>query len=173
VLYNLIQDGVQVHYILGNHEVMIGRFLNEFGFKVHNQNATLTIEGKRVFLAHGHMIDRRLWTTIWQKLLTSKVNHALYSLIHPDVGVFLAQGIAFLSRKQRRTPHAAALLELYARSKFEYADIVMLAHSHIPVLKKFPGNKYYINTGDWIEHFTYGVIDKSGISLRRFKTPLQ
>lgn len=168
-LYNLIQDGKAIHYIMGNHEVMIGSFLKNFGFIVHPGHATLDIDGKAVFLAHGNKIDKRLWTSLWESLLTSKLNHALYSLIHPDIGVFLAQGIAYLSRKQRRSPNLANMLENYAQSKLNEVDVVVLAHSHIPVFKKYPNNKYYINTGDWIEHFSYGVIDKGKVSLQYYK----
>jgi len=121
VLYNLIEHGKKIHYILGNHEVMIGNFLRNFGFIVHGDETVLNIDGKRIFLAHGNKIDRRFWTTLWEKLLTSKLNHALYSIIHPDIGVFLAQGIAYLSRKQRRSPRLAQSLEHYARRKLREA----------------------------------------------------
>lgn len=168
-LYNLIQDGKRVHYVLGNHEVMIGNFLKNFGFIVHPSGTTLNVDCKKVFLAHGNKIDKRLWTTIWQGLLTSKLNHALYSLIHPDIGVFLAQGIAYLSRKQRRSPNLISMLENYALKKLNEVDIVMLAHSHIPVFKKFVDNKYYINTGDWIDHFSYAVIDNGEVALNYYR----
>jgi UDP-2,3-diacylglucosamine hydrolase len=155
VLYNLIQDGKEIHYI--------------FVFIVHNNHALLTINGKRVYLAHGNKIDKRLWITLWEKMLTSKMNHALYSLIHPDVGVFLAQGISYLSRRQQGNPNLVYLLEQYAQRKLKEVDIVMLAHSHIPVLKKFHGDKYYINTGDWVKHFSYAVIDGGRVVLRTYR----
>ena len=168
-LYNLIQDGKTVHYVLGNHEVMIGEFLSNLGFIVHPTQTTFEIDGKTVFLAHGHKIDKRLWTTLWQRLLTSKLNHRLYSLLHPDIGVFLAQGVAYLSRKQHHNPHLLRMLEQYAQSKLQEADIVILAHSHIPVFRKFLRNKYYVNIGDWVEHFSYGVINKGTVSLHYYK----
>ncbi len=168
-LHNLLQNGKTIHYVLGNHEVMIGSFLKDFGFIVHPGQTTLSIDGKRVFMAHGNNIDKRLWTSLWEGLMTSRFNHALYRLIHPDVGVFLAQAIAYLSRKLRPSPHLMAMLENYARSKFNEVDIVMLAHSHIPVLKELNNNKYYVNTGDWIEHFSYGVIDNGKVSLHYYR----
>ena len=169
LLYNMIDQGIDVHYILGNHEVMIGQFLRDFGFTVHDKQARLSLLGKKVFLAHGHMLDRRLWTILWQKLLTSRTNHALYRLIHPDIGVFLAQGIAYLSRRQRRSPQAIALLERYAREQLRESDIVVLAHSHVPVLKHFGNGKYYVNTGDWLEHFSYATLDKDGVRLQYYR----
>jgi len=159
-LYNLIQDGKKIHYILGNHEVMIGDFLKGFGFVVHPEQTILDIDGKRVFLSHGNNIDKRLWITLWKWLLTSNLNHTLYRIIHPDIGIFLAQGISYLSRRQRRNPHLAKELENYARSKLKGVDIVILGHSHIPAFKKFGNDKCYINSGDWINHFSYVVIDK-------------
>lgn len=168
-LYNLIEDGKTIHYILGNHEVMIGDFLRDFGFIVHADETTLTINGKRVFLAHGHKIDKRIWSTLWEQLLTSKLNHTLYNIIHPDIGVFLAQGIAYLSRKQRPNIHLTNSLEKYACEKLEEVDIVILGHSHVPVFKQYPGCKYYINTGDWVDNFSYALIDKNTIALHHYK----
>lgn len=168
-LYNLIQNKKPVHYILGNHEVTIGNFFKNFGFIIHKNSARLDIDGKKVFLCHGHRLDRRIWTVLWEHILNSRINHKLYTLLHPDIGVFLAQGIAYLSRKQRRSPNAARLLENYARTQLQNCDIVFLGHSHIPVFKKFPHNKYYVNTGDWIDHFSYGVIDKGKVSLEYYK----
>lgn len=168
-LYNLIADGKHVHYILGNHEVTIGRFLNNFGFTVHPGPTILEINGMRVLLEHGNKIDKRLWSSFWESLLTSKLNHTLYRLLHPDIGIFLAQGIAYLSRKQHRSEMLENTLENYARRQLRDVDAVILGHSHHPILKKFPGNKYYINTGDWVKHFSYAVIDGDRVSLNYYK----
>jgi UDP-2,3-diacylglucosamine hydrolase len=168
-LYNLIEEGIKVHYIMGNHEVMIGRFLKNFGFIVYPEHNVVKIDNKKVYLAHGNKIDRRLWTNLWEKLLTSKINHALYRLIHPDIGVFLAQGIAYLSRKQRRNPNVARMFENHARAMLKQADIAILGHSHIPAFKKYPGDKYYLNIGDWVSNFSYGVIDKGKPRLRFYR----
>ena len=168
-LYNLIEDGKGVHYILGNHEVTIGRFLNNFGFSVHHGPTILNINGMRVLLEHGNKIDKRLWTSFWESLLTSKLNHTLYRLLHPDLGIFLAQGIAYLSRKQHRSYRLETMLENYALRQLRDVDAVILGHSHQPILKKYPGSKYYINTGDWVKHFSYAVIDRNNVSLHHYE----
>lgn len=174
MLYNLTKKGTTIHYILGNHEVMTGSLLKNFGFNIYRNSTTQKIDGKRVFLAHGHKVDRRLWTTTWEWFLTSEINHKLYGFLHPDIGVFLAQGIAYLSRKQRRSPsRASVLLENFARTKFEEVDVVVLAHSHIPMFRAYDNNKYYINTGDWIKHFSYGIIDRDRITLKYYKPTIK
>jgi UDP-2,3-diacylglucosamine hydrolase len=168
-LYNLILDGKHVHYILGNHEVTIGRFLNNFGFTVHHGPKIFEIDGMRVLLEHGNKIDKRLWTSLWENLLTSKLNHALYRLLHPDLGILLAQGIAHLSRKQHRSEQLENMLENYALRQLRAVDIVILGHSHHPVIKEYPAGKYYINTGDWVRHFSYAMIGNGEISLNYYK----
>jgi len=170
LLYNLTQNGVKVHYILGNHEVMTGSLLTDFGLKVHRDFTIQQIENKRVFIAHGHKVDRRLWTTAWELLLTSRLNHRLYELLHPDIGVFLAQGIAYLSRKQRRSPHRASiLLERFAEQKLKEVDVVILAHSHVPRFREYNHHKYYINTGNWVQDFSYGLVHNGRVALEYYK----
>jgi len=167
--YNLHEQGKKLHYILGNHEVVIGNFLKKLGFFVYPNEAEIELEGKKLFLAHGNKIDRRFWTILWENLLTSKFNHRLYSLVHPDIGVFLAQGIAHLSRQQPRSQHLSNMLEKYANEKLKNFDIVILAHSHIPVIKNYPDNKYYINTGDWVDNFSYVKLVNGAISLNYYQ----
>ncbi|MEO0106627.1 MAG: hypothetical protein ABIL46_04785, partial [candidate division WOR-3 bacterium] len=167
--YNLSLHNVKLHYVLGNHEVVIGNFLRNLGFVIYSQEAMVELDGKQVYLAHGNKIDRRLWTIFWENLLTSKINHTLYSLLHPDIGVFLAQAIAHFSREQPRSHRLSLLLEKFAREKLKDFDIVILAHTHIPVFKVYPVEKYYLNTGDWINHFSYGKMVDSKISLNYYK----
>lgn len=170
-LYNMIQEGKTVHYIMGNHEVTRGGKLADFGFKVHRGRAIFDLDGRRVLVEHGHKIDRRPWTVVWESLLTSGINHALYRLLHPDPGISLAQKIAQLSRKQHTSARLEAMLEDYARDRLEQgdADVVILGHSHTPVFKRLPGGKYYINSGDWIRHYSYAVIDRHGPALKYYR----
>ena len=77
-LYSLIQDGKKVHYVLGNHEVMIGDFLKNFGFTVHSENTVLNINGKRVFLAHGNKLDKRFFESL--KIWVGKLSEVKFDL---------------------------------------------------------------------------------------------
>jgi UDP-2,3-diacylglucosamine hydrolase len=169
VLYSILNEGKNIHYILGNHEIAIGNFLKNFGFIVHRGSTVFNIDGRRVLLAHGNTIDKRLWTSIWESLLTSKLNHMLFRLVHPDLGISLAQCIARLSRIQSPSRRLDSMLENYASRMLHDVDIVMLAHSHNPVFRQMARNKYYINTGDWVNNFSYATIDKGNVSLRYYR----
>ncbi|MCX7994566.1 MAG: UDP-2,3-diacylglucosamine diphosphatase [candidate division WOR-3 bacterium] len=167
--YNLHLSGVGLHYILGNHEVLIGDFLKNLGFVLYPDDARIELDGKKIYLAHGNRIDRRIWTLFWENLLNSKINHALYSLLHPDIGVFLAQGVAHLSRQQPRNLNLSIMLERFALEKLNEFDIVILAHSHIPVFKNLKNGKYYINTGDWVDNFSYVKLKDGIVSLNYYR----
>jgi len=169
LLCDIIQSGIPIHYLLGNHEVMVGNYLKNVGFTVHEQPTAFTIYGNRVFVAHGDTIDRRAWSTLWEYLLTSKINRSLYQLFPPDIGILIAQSVAALSRKRPFSADVSESLEKYARTQLQDNDIVILAHSHIPVCAEIIDRKYYINLGDWIEHFTYAAMDKTKVVLERYR----
>jgi UDP-2,3-diacylglucosamine hydrolase len=170
VLYTILNDGTKIHYILGNHEIAIGNFLRNFGFIVHRGPTVFEIDKRRVLLAHGNTIDKRLWTSVWENLLNSRLNHTLFRLLHPDIGISLAQYIARFSRKQNPSKKLDDMLDNYASRMLGEVDIVMLAHSHNPVFRKVARNKYYINTGDWVKHFSYATIDKGRVALRYYES---
>jgi UDP-2,3-diacylglucosamine pyrophosphatase LpxH len=77
--------------------------------------------------------------------------------------------IAHFSRKQHRSARLEQMLENYAREKLQDVDVVILGHSHTPVFMKLPGDKYYINAGDWVDHFSYVVIDDDGPALKYYR----
>lgn len=51
-------------------------------------------------------------------------------------------------------------------------DIVLAGHSHAPAWREVAPGRFYVNTGDWIEHMTYAVLRTEGGSpeLRRWPT---
>jgi hypothetical protein len=44
----------------------------------------------------------------------------------------------------------------------------MMAHSHVPEVRRL-GRGVYVNIGDWLTSFTYGVIRNGVVSLERFE----
>ena len=37
-------------------------------------------------------------------------------------------------------------------------DLVLAGHTHTPSVTEFQPGRYYVNTGDWINHYTYLVL---------------
>jgi UDP-2,3-diacylglucosamine hydrolase len=60
---------------------------------------------------------------------------------------------------------AAPLIEAWAREALavnQDVDLVLAGHSHLPALVEVAPGRYYMNTGDWVSHMTYGVIPATG-----------
>ena len=69
------------------------------------------------------------------------------------------------------TQKALEMVVEYERAAHEILsdgfDAVILGHSHYPILRHF-GDKTYLNIGDWITHFTYGVLEHGTLALKRW-----
>ncbi len=46
-------------------------------------------------------------------------------------------------------------------------DYVVMGHRHRPVMIEHSGG-YYINLGDWIDHFSYGIYENGNFELKTF-----
>jgi UDP-2,3-diacylglucosamine hydrolase len=59
------------------------------------------------------------------------------------------------------SPERAAELQAWARSQLlgrSDIDLVLAGHTHLPLVDQVAPNRYYVNTGDWLSHFTYLVL---------------
>lgn len=96
----LVDAGVRVEYLVGNHDFGHRDFFErEIGISVHFDDIERTIAGRRCYLAHG---DGKAFNdtgyAILKRVLRARVSNALFRLIHPDLGIGLA---AFASRRSR------------------------------------------------------------------------
>ena len=60
---------------------------------------------------------------------------------------------------------------LYSKRKLQtkHYDYFVFGHRHLPMTIKVGENSTYINLGDWIGYFTYGVFDGSVLELKEYK----
>jgi UDP-2,3-diacylglucosamine hydrolase len=167
-LAELRRTGTRIGYLKGNHDFWFKDFWRrELGAEAADE-LDVTLDGKRVFLAHGDTIDRAFVSRFFRVLMRSRLNGWLYSQLHPDVGIGLALAIARANRVKGADPGLVADMARFAASKLDSGfDIVVLGHSHVPELKQI-GHGTYLNVGDWITHFTYGVIRDGVPSLEVF-----
>jgi len=155
-LRRLVESGVQIIYLAGNHDIWLGSYLaNEIGITIHHGPLVVEHNSLKLYIAHGDGLAKRDHLVRFLNFLfKNRLNVFLYRLIHPDLGIPFAHFIANISRGKGDNPYDADYRE-FARAKWsEGYDVVILGHSHIPVFEKVQ-DKYYINLGDWIEHFSY------------------
>lgn len=173
-LADLVESGVRVDYVSGNHDFWLGDFLEtEAGITIHRESLEVERDGKRLFFIHGDGLAPDDWKyRILKRVLRNKVCIALYRLLPVDWGMPFAHWVSGSSRKHtsKRTDlgehdfHPA--YETYAKNKLkEGFDVVMLGHLHTPLHHDWPEGTY-INTGEFISRFNYVEMVDGKLELR-------
>jgi len=59
----------------------------------------------------------------------------------------------------------------YSKKKLEdnHRDYFVFGHRHLPMEIKLNEQSDYINLGDWIQYYTYGVLDGEKFELKTYK----
>lgn len=168
-LAKLIDAGVKVHFQRGNHDCWLRNFLSrELSIIVHDDEFTTKLNSNNVYLFHGDGIAKRdKGYRFLKKIFRNRLNIFFYRWLHPDIGIPLAKFMSHSSRQHtskqifENTDEYMAFVQDKFRSGI---DCVILGHTHQPALTKF-GNKILINLGDWLQNFSYGVLEGTNFSL--------
>lgn len=169
-LSRLVDAGVEVAMIGGNHDAWGGRFLREeVGIDFRTGPLQTTIAGRPALVAHGDGLGGGdLRYRVLKTVLRSKPVIVAFRMLHPQLGLRLARAV---SRTETRVDDAAArgradFIEAWALSQLERdADLgwVICGHAHVPRLREVAPGRYYVNAGDWIRHYSYVRVDDGGL----------
>lgn len=178
-LAEIRDSGIPIYFFVGNHDLwMNDYFEKELNIPVYHDNKTFTFAKKTFLIGHGDGKGpgdkgyKRM-----KKVFTNSFSKALFRWLHPDLGVKLAQ---YLSVKNKLISGDADVkflgednewLVQYAKRKLEttHYDYLIFGHRHLPMVIKVGENSDYINLGDWIGYFTYGVFDGEKFELLKFE----
>ncbi len=177
-LAEMRDSGIEIYFFVGNHDLwMDDYFEQELGIPVYRDNREFTFNQKSFLIGHGDGKGpgdkgyKRM-----KKVFTHPVSKWLYRWLHPDVGVKLAQ---YLSVKNKLISGEADVKFLgeenewliqYAKRKLQnkHYDYLVFGHRHLPMQIKVGENAQYVNLGDWISYFTYGVFDGAEFELKEY-----
>lgn len=112
-----------------------------------------------------------------KKVFTNPVAKWFYRWLHPDWGVKLAQYMSVKNKLISGEEDVKFLgednewLVQYSRRKLQdkHRDYFIFGHRHLPMEIELENGSKYINLGDWISHFTYGVFDGNSFELKTFE----
>ncbi len=169
-LASLVEQGVKVHYLAGNHDFWLRDFFpHDLGIPVYKDPFEMTLHTKRFFLHHGDGLALNdSGYRILKKILRSKLNIFLFSLLHPDITAPIAKGSSKSSRAYTSHKDYGENdgMVLFATEKIkEGCDVVIMGHRHQPLAKNI-GSGLYINLGDWISNSTYAEFDGTRVELK-------
>jgi UDP-2,3-diacylglucosamine hydrolase len=178
----LTDKGIPVHIFRGNHDVWAFGYLHkEIGLQIHRKPEVVELQGKKLFLAHGDGLGPGdTGYKIMKKIFEFKPNQFLFKWLHPDIGT--AMGLFFSHRSRlaniakekkegKNPPLEKEMLYHYAVKKSKEltdVDYFIFGHRHIPLTTRINDKATLVILGDWITHFTYGVLENGLFELRKF-----
>lgn len=169
LLGDLVNRGIAVDYVSGNHDFWMDDFFpSQIGVSLHRDSLDMQYEGKRLHLVHGDgLAAADGGYRFLKRILRNRLNIWLYRKLPPDWAIPLAKWVSGSSRDYTsgRDQSFVPDYERYAESKLTGGyDIVAIAHLHIPSLQGF-GQGLYVNTGDFINHFSYAKLSDGELTL--------
>ncbi|NOY89214.1 MAG: UDP-2,3-diacylglucosamine diphosphatase [FCB group bacterium] len=169
MLSDLVNRGIAIDYICGNHDFWMGDFFeSQIGLKIHKDFFDLIYQNKKLHLIHGDGLapaDRGY--RFLKRVLRNRFNIWLYQKLPPDWAIPLAKTVSGSSREYtgKRDHSFAPDYEAYAQRMLNNGfDIVVIGHLHLPVYTELEKG-VYINTGDFINHFSYAKLSDGEINL--------
>lgn len=177
-LAEISDAGIPIYYFVGNHDLwMHGYFEDELNIPVYHEPKEFIFNDKTFFIGHGDGLGpydkgyKRM-----KKVFTNPVFKWLFRWLHPDLGVKIAQYMSVKNKLISGDDDAKFLgeenewLVQYSKKKFEEKprDYFIFGHRHLPLEIKLNDSATYINLGDWITYYTYGVFDGEKFELKTY-----
>lgn len=170
-LAEVVEAGVPVTFVGGNHDAWAGDFLRaRVGMTVADGPLAMTLGGRRALVAHGDGVGRGdLKYRALKAVIRHRATVGAFRLIHPDFG----RRIALLAST---TEHKAGDGDPHARGRADFIrawaeerlredpslELVVAGHAHVPAVVEVAPGRWYANAGDWIRSFTYLVLPPGG-----------
>ena len=178
-LAELSDNGTDIHYFTGNHDVWIFDYLpGEIGLTLYRHPVVKNINGKKFYIAHGDGLgpgDNRYKLLKWA--FTNKFMQWMFSRLHPNFSVGIGHAWSKNSRlskgvyeeflgldKEFLVLHSRMILE----KKDPGIDYFVYGHRHIPMDIKLNNTSKLLCLGDWILSFTYAELSGQELVLKRF-----
>ncbi len=176
-LARLVQDGVQLTVLGGNHDRWgLDFWPNEVGAEFYRGSAVLDLTGWTAYVAHGDgLVERGLWPRLLHSVTRLRLAEAAFRAIHPDLGFRIAK--LFSNRLADKGPTGQAL-DRVAATQFQLArqilnnrgniELVIFGHTHAARNERLGERKRFLNPGAWCAGQRYATISSNGIKLLSF-----
>lgn len=177
-LAELTDSGIIIHFFVGNHDMwMSGYFEQELNIQVYHEHKEFEFNGKKFIIGHGDGLGPGdLKYKFLKRVFRNKFSKAFFGMLHPSMGIGLAE---YFSRKSRAATGSGdehflgedgEWLISFAKEELEkqHIDFFVFGHRHLPIEFKLPGNSLYINLGDWIKYFSYAEFDGENLTLKYY-----
>ena len=176
-LAEIKDTGIPIYFFVGNHDLwMRDYFKKELNIPVYYTPQEFTINNKTFLIGHGDGLGpgdkgyKRM-----KKIFTFPLFQWMFRWLHPDIGVKLGQYMSVKNKLISGDEDAKFLgeekewLVQYCKQKLEskHYDYFVFGHRHLPLKVNLQNNSTYINLGDWVRYFTFGVFDGHQLKIEK------
>jgi UDP-2,3-diacylglucosamine hydrolase len=116
---------------------------------------------------------------ILKKIFTNKfLQWCFANLLHPDIALWFGHKWSHSRRMTERYPEFHGIdgewLIIYSKNKLKntHFDYFVYGHRHLPGIYRINDKSTYVNLGDWLSNFSYGVFDGENFELKYYKKEL-
>ena len=162
-ILDLISQGKEIHYVVGNHDELLRKFLNYKikNFQIVNQVVLDTEEGK-VWLFHGDVFDFSIQTAWITKLASFLYDYMIMFNSWLNKNVMKPMGRKRLNFSKTIKANVKTAIQYFSNFERVAAETahkngykyVVCGHIHTPKIESFnvDGKEViYMNSGDWLE----------------------
>ncbi|MFD2284887.1 UDP-2,3-diacylglucosamine diphosphatase [Pedobacter petrophilus] len=165
-LMKFVSEGVQVHYLTGNHDEMLRKFDGMEMGTFHLQNKLIMeLDGKKAWFFHGDIFDVTMQHSKWLAKMGA-VGYDTLILINSFVNwvltAFGREKMSFSKKIKARFKDAVKFINSFEQTAAELAiekgyQYVVCGHIHQAEQREITmenGMVTYLNSGDWVESLT-------------------
>jgi len=165
-LMKFVSEGVQVHYLTGNHDEMLRKFDGMEMGSFHLQNKLiLELDGKKAWFFHCDVFDVTMQHSKWLAKLGA-VGYDTLILINSFVNwvltAFGREKMSFSKKIKAKFKDAVKFINSFEQTAAELAiekgyEYVVCGHIHQAEQREIAtadGKVTYLNSGDWVESLT-------------------
>jgi UDP-2,3-diacylglucosamine pyrophosphatase LpxH len=169
----LKSDGRNVYYVVGNHDIALEHFLEDWLFTHISPFLNLTSGEQRVRIEHGHIYDSFFMR--YPNVYEAATRVAgLFIFVRPDIYSVWAKADASVDRRRRQrsgraVEETSALHEAAGVLLDRGFDTVIFGHTHHPESTELPGRGRYVNSGNWLRGSHYVDVDRGAVTLHRWE----
>lgn len=174
-LAELRDEGIPIIFFTGNHDMwMFDYFPQELGIPIYRTPERVVLGNHQFFLHHGDGLgDHDKFYKVLKKIFNNRICQWLFGWLHPNVGMWIAQSWSQHSRlthageEERFKGADREWLLHYCKEQEanQHHDYYVFGHRHLNLDLEVSETSRYINLGEWVSLYTYGVYDGTQMKL--------
>jgi UDP-2,3-diacylglucosamine hydrolase len=173
-----LRQRVPIVMVGGNHDRWDRDFWErDLNLRFSPRRATFQVGSRTVTAIHGDGLAEPGWQArLIHRLIQHPATAAVYRILHPDFGLGLVDRLSPMLGDHTISPDKLARAVARQRDWAERLlendaeiGLLIMGHTHHPVLADLPGGRQYLNPGAWFDGFRYAIASESGAELRAFQ----